>query len=88
MLTGVTAFTEMGVLEAERARGWHLVDFGPLYLVVERSPQRWAHRRVTLPSRATQRRLEQGGWTAGGTWFPFRYFKRALDAVAPADDAA
>jgi len=60
----------------------------PLYLAVERSPQRWAHRRVTLPSRPTQRRLEQGGWTAVGTWFPFRYFKRALDAVAPADEAA
>jgi hypothetical protein len=52
------------------------------------SPQRWAHRRVTLPSRATQRRLEQGGWTAVGTWFPFRYFKRALDDAAPADEAA
>ena len=30
VLTGVTAFTEMGVLEVEGAPGWHLVDFGPL----------------------------------------------------------
>lgn len=88
VLTGVTAFTEMGVLEVEGAPGWHLVDFGPLHLVVERSPRRWAHRRVTLPARATQRRLEQGGWTAVGTWFPFRYFTRVLDAAAPADEAA
>jgi hypothetical protein len=87
VLTGVTAFTEMAVLEAEGARGWHLVDFGPLYLVVERSPHRWAHRRVTLPSRTTQRRLEQGGWTAIGTWFPFRYFARALDAPPVSGDA-
>jgi hypothetical protein len=40
------------------------------------------------PSRATQLRLEQGGWTAVGTWFPFRYFTRVLDAAAPADEAA
>lgn len=87
VLTGVTAFTEMALLEAEGARGWHLVGFGPLYLVVERSPQRWAHRRLTLPSRASQRRLERDGWVAVGTWFPFRYFKRALGAVpdAPAE---
>jgi hypothetical protein len=84
VVTGVTAFTEMAILEAEGARGWHLVDFGPLYLVLERSPHRWIHKRVTLPVRATQRRLEQDGFTAVGTWFPFRYFKRSLDA--PADD--
>jgi hypothetical protein len=82
VLTGVTALTEMGVLEREGARGWHLVDFGPLYLVVERSPRRWAHRRVTLPARAAQRRLERDGFTAIGTWFPFRYFKRELEAPA------
>jgi hypothetical protein len=82
VLTGVTAFTEMAVLEAEGARGWHLVDFGPLYLVLERSPRRWAHRRVTLPARAAQRRLERDGYAAVGTWFPFRYFKRELDAPA------
>ena len=84
VLTGVTAFTEMAILDAEGARGWHLVDFGPLYLVLERSPHRWAHKRVTLPARAAQRRLERDGFTAVGTWFPFRYFKRPLDA--PADD--
>jgi hypothetical protein len=85
VLTGVTAFTEMALLETEGARGWHLVDFGPLYLVVERSPHRWQHRRITLPARAAQRRLERDGFTAVGTWFPFRYFKRELDA--PASDA-
>jgi hypothetical protein len=41
--------------------------------------------RVTLPSRATQRRLERDGWVAVGTWFPFRYFKRAVDAPVEAD---
>jgi hypothetical protein len=81
-IANVTAFTEMGVLAAEGDRGWHLVDFGPLHLVLERSPNRWVHRRVTLPARAAQRRLEQDGFVAVGTWFPFRYFKRELDAPA------
>jgi hypothetical protein len=85
VVSGVTALSEMGVLEVEGARGWHLVDLGPLYLVLERSPRRWHHRRLTLPSRATQRRLERDGWVAVGTWFPFRYFKRAVDAPVEAD---
>jgi len=83
VVTGVAALGEMGVLEAEGARGWHLVDLGPLYLVLERSSRTWRHRRVTLPSRATQRRLERDGWVVVGTWSPFRYFKR--DTGAPAD---
>jgi hypothetical protein len=86
VLTGMTAFTEMAALAAEGRRGWHLVDCGPFYLALERSAQQWEHRRTTLPSRAAQRRLEADGWAAVGTWFPFRYFKRALDA--PADGAA
>jgi hypothetical protein len=82
VITNVTAFTEMAVLAAEGDRGWHLVDFGPLYLVLERSPHRWVHRRVTLPARAAQRRLEQDGFATVGTWFPFRYFTRETDAPA------
>jgi hypothetical protein len=82
VVTGVTAFTEMAILDTEGTRGWHLVDFGPLYLVLERSPHRWVHKRVTLPARAAQRRLEDDGFTAVGAWFPFRYFKRPLDAPA------
>jgi len=87
VLTGVTAFTEMGALAAEGRAGWHLVDFGPFYLVVERSAHQWEHRRVTLPSRSAQQRLEADGWLAVGTWFPFRYFKRALGAPAEAPSA-
>jgi hypothetical protein len=82
VITNVTAFTEMAVLAGEGDRGWHLVDFGPLYLILERSPHRWVHRRVTLPARAAQRRLEKDGFVAVGTWFPFRYFKRELDTPA------
>jgi hypothetical protein len=88
VITGVTAFTEMGALAAEGRAGWHLVDLGPFYLVVERSAHQWEHRRATLPSRSAQQRLEADGWIAVGTWFPFRYFKRALDAPVEAPPAA
>jgi hypothetical protein len=88
VLTGVTAFTEMGALASEGRAGWHLVDFGPFYLVVERSAHQWEHRRVTLPSRPGQQRPEADGWLAVGTWFPFRYFKRPVDAPAEAPPPA
>jgi hypothetical protein len=55
--------------------------------VLERSPHQWEHRRLTLPSRSARRRLEDEGWLDVGTWFPFRYFKRALDAPADAAPA-
>lgn len=76
VITGVTAFTEMARLAVEGEQGWHLVDFGPLYLVVERSDQAWEHKRLTMPPKPVQRRLAAQGWTDAGAWFPFRYFKR------------
>jgi hypothetical protein len=78
VLTGMTAFNEMAALEREGRRGYHLVDFGPFYLVLEASERRWEHRRVIAPSRAAQRRLEEEGWEPVGTWFPFRYYARPL----------
>jgi len=87
VLTGMTAFNEMAALEREGRRGYHLVDFGPFYLVLEGSDRRWEHRRAIAPSRAAQRRLEEAGWEPVGTWFPFRYYARPL-AAAPVTDAA
>lgn len=83
VLTGMTAFNEMAALEREGRRGYHLVDFGPFYLVVEASARPWEHRRTIAPSRAAQRRLEDEGWEPVGTWFPFCYYARPLEA-APA----
>jgi hypothetical protein len=88
VLTGMTAFDEMAALGVEGRAGWHLVGFGPFCLVLERSDQRWEHRRLTLPSRSAERRLEADGWVAVGTWFPFRYFKRTVDAPAAGPPAA
>ena len=78
VLTGVQAFNERAVLEAEGRQGFHLVDFGALYLVLERSERPWEHRRLTLPGRKTRTRMEREGWVAVGAWFPFRYYKRPL----------
>ena len=55
-----------------------LLAHGPFYLVLEASDRQWEHRRAIAPSRAAQRRLEGEGWQLAGTWFPFRYYARAL----------
>ncbi len=58
-----------------------LVDFGALFLVVERSRHQWEHRRLIGTSRARER-LEAEGWSLVGSWFPFCYYKRPLAAPA------
>ncbi|MEU8774240.1 hypothetical protein [Streptomyces sp. NPDC048606] len=74
VVTPVTAFTEMAALEEAGRAGWHLVDYGPLRLVVEASDQVWEHRRALVGQR---RRLTAEGWTRVGPGsFPWHYFKR------------
>lgn len=78
ILQGATAFNEMAMLESEGQAGNHLVSFGPLYLEVEASRERWEHLRVTaLVLGPLRQHLEKAGWRYVGSWFPFRYFKRA-----------
>ena len=81
VLTPLTAFDEMDVLRSEGLDGWHLVDFGPFFHVVERSDRPWEHRRVPFAVGPRLRRLEAEGWIAVGAWFPWRYFKRPLVAA-------
>jgi len=76
VLTPLTAFDEMEVLDREGREGWHLVDFGPFFHVVEASERPWEHRRVPFALGSRLRRLEAEGWTPVGAWFPWRYFKR------------
>lgn len=76
VLTPLTAFDEMEVLEREGRLGWHLVDFGPFFHVVEASEHPWEHRRVPFAIGSRLRRLEADGWTPVGAWFPWRYLKR------------
>jgi hypothetical protein len=70
VIKGVHALNEIEILEREGAAGNHLVDFGPLYLVVEPSERRWEHKRVVGG------RVPEGDWEFVGRWFPFRYYKR------------
>ncbi|MGG8409517.1 hypothetical protein ACM614_24430 [Streptomyces sp. 12297] len=76
----VTAFNEMAELDAAGRGGWHLVDYGPLFLVVEASDRIWEHRRVFGGQR---RRMKAEGWTqVGAGSFPWRYYKRPTDRSA------
>lgn len=79
VLTPLTAFTEMAVLEREGLAGWHVVEFGPLFHVVEASAHPWQHRRTPWSPGAT-RRMAAEGWTrVPGPTFPWGYYKRRLD---------
>jgi hypothetical protein len=78
VLTPLTAFDEMEALDREGRQGWHLVDFGPFFHVVEASEQPWEHRRVPFALGSRLRRLEAEGWTPVGAWFPWRYLKRPV----------
>ncbi|MFJ2822016.1 hypothetical protein ACIO7M_13000 [Streptomyces toxytricini] len=78
-LGGLTAFNEMAALEEAGRDGWHMVGYGPFFHEVEASDHPWEHLRVTLPTAARHRRLEDDGWIpVGAGWFPWRYYKRPV----------
>jgi hypothetical protein len=78
VLSPVTAFDEMAILAIEGAHGWHIVDYGTMYHVVEHSDQRWEHRRLLWsPGGGARRHLEADGWQLiRETTFPWGYYKR------------
>ncbi|ASD21618.1 MULTISPECIES: hypothetical protein [Cryobacterium] len=84
VLSPVTAFDEMAILAIEGRRGWHVVDYGTLYHVLEASDRQWEHRRLLwTPGNAARRHLEAEGWRlVGETTFPWGYYTRALDSAA------
>lgn len=83
VLSPLTAFDEMAVLESEGRRGWHVVEYGTLHHVVEASPWQWEHRRILVSVGARRHRLEAEGWVLIKTmWFPWAYYKRRLDVPA------
>lgn len=86
VLSPLTAFDEMAVLAEEGRRGWHSVDFGTLYHLVESSPWQWEHRRVVWSPISSPRRLESDGWQlVGAMTFPWAYYSRQLDLPAERD---
>lgn len=69
----------MQILEYEGKAGYHLVDFGPLYLTVMASNDVWEHRRLLSLNMTSKRaHMEAEGWIYVGSWFPFHYFKRIV----------
>ena len=78
-IPGATAFNEMQILASEGKAGYHLVDFGPLYLTVMASNDVWEHRRLLSHNMIGKReQMEAAGWIYVGSWFPFHYFKRIV----------
>lgn len=87
VLSPVTAFDEMAILAIEGRRGWHVVDYGTLFHVLEASEQQWEHRRLPwTPGGSARRRLEGEGWRlVREMTFPWGYYTRALDLPAERD---
>ncbi len=77
-ITGATAFNEMGILKIEGKAGYHLVGFGPLFLMVQESEQQWEHKRIIAfaGSQTPGQRLTSEGWIYVGAWKFFQYYKR------------
>ncbi|HEU5031959.1 MAG TPA: hypothetical protein VFV01_44065 [Spirillospora sp.] len=85
VLRPLHAFNEMEALEREGRRGWHAVDYGYLFHLVEASPDKWEHRRLWWPSRRRRRALEERGWeliVPSDFDSPWAYYKRRLDEPA------
>jgi hypothetical protein len=81
VLKPLHAFNEMDALAKEGLRGWHVVDYGYLFHLVEASSQQWEHRRLWWPSRRRRRAMEEQGWQLiVPTDFdsPWAYYKRPL----------
>ena len=79
VLSPITSLEEMTVLTDHGRRGWHLVDYGTLFHVVEASDTQWEHHRQPW-SPGARRRLETEGWTLVKTMtFPWGYYKRPLN---------
>ncbi|MFB9837324.1 hypothetical protein [Actinoallomurus acaciae] len=85
VLTPLHAFNEMEALAREGLRGWHAVDYGYLFHLVEASPRKWEHRRMWWPSRRRRRLLEAEGWqliVPSDFDSPWAYYKRPLNEPA------
>lgn len=76
----VTAFDEMGELEAAGRAGWHSVEAGTLAHRMVRTGTQWEHRRILW--RASLASEEADGWRVGCRAFPWIYLVRDLGVPA------
>jgi len=82
IVSGLTAFNEMKVLEVLGEHGWHSIGYGMFHHVVRKSDKQWEHVRL-LASQDTVRTLLSEGWERiGSGWFPWVYLKRQLNKPA------
>lgn len=79
VIRGANALNEMAILDREGKAGFHLVDFGPLRLVMEPSDHAWEHLRLVFAPPRALLALQETGWTVVGNWFAFTYLKRPTD---------
>lgn len=85
-LRGLTAFNEMEVLRKAGRFGWHSVNYGPYFHMLERDTMQWEHRRVYAWPRIRPT-LEAEGWELVGTgWFPWSYYARRTGIPAVEGD--
>ena len=79
-ITGATAFNEMEMLRIEGKAGYHLVGFGPLFLMVQESNKQWEHKRIIAfaGSQFPGQKLTSKGWDYVGSWMFFQYYKRVV----------
>lgn len=85
VLKPLHAFNEMEALAEAGAQGWHGVDYGFLFHLVEASDSKWEHRRYWWPSRRRQRGMAERGWrriSPSAFESPWVYYKRRLDEPA------
>lgn len=82
VVSGLTAFNEMRVLETIGRYGWHSIGYGALHHVVRRSPNQWEHLRLFAATDAVQVLLAEGWERVGQASFPWIYLKHELDVPA------
>lgn len=85
-ILGLTAFNEMAVLEKAGRYGWHSVEYGPYFHLLERDDVQWEHRRVYAWAH-NRSSLEADGWQlVGQGWFPWAYYARPIGIPAVEGD--
>ena len=81
MRIGVTAFNEVEILKEEGLKGRKVVGASWLTLYFEQTDAPVENIRVvSLRGPSLVKEYESTGWTHALTWFPYRYFTRALKA--------
>ncbi len=86
VVSGLTAFNEMRVLERIGRYGWHSIGYGAFHHVVRKSDKQWTHARIVGSTDTVAQLLSEGWQRIGSLWFPWTYLKRELDEPALAEE--